>query len=265
MKKMYQPKKISNDFKAIVTSKNEYQEISQFTVDILKNVLEMYSNYFGNLTEKELKIVFDRGMANPMCLSNENIIFLTCEPQKGNQLVYQFAHELCHFCICDGRLDTPFLWLEESICEMASYYFLLKIGDIWKENIYYHKYYESNTKKPYYNFFHSYAKNEMKKAIPFDIAKLTDPNNPKLKELSETGTNRNLNAYITMNMLPIFQKYPSLWKHITYLNKANDNNLELFFTEWYYSIPKYLQTGMRELLKIFGINRQQLRHYLMNH
>ena len=254
-------KKISDDFKAVVTLKTKYQEITQFTVDVLKSVLELYSNYFEDLKDKELKIIFDRGMPNPMCLYDANIIFLTCDPQKGNQLVYQFAHELCHFCIGDGRPDKPFLWLEESICEMASYYFLFKIGSIWKENIYYHRYYESNTNKPYYTCFHAYANNDMKKAIPFDIAKLTDSNNLKFKELSESGTNRNLNAYIAVTMLPVFQKYPSLWKYVTYLNKTKNNNLELFLIEWYFSIPKYLHTGMRELLKLFGINRQQLRHH----
>lgn len=261
---MEEIKKISDNFKAVATLKNSHQEISQFTIDVLKSVLKLYFNYFEDLKDRDLKIVFDRDMPNPMCLSNVNIIFLTCAPQKGDQLVYQFSHELCHFCIGDGRADKPLLWLEESICEMASYYFLFEIGDIWKENIYYHRYFGSNTNEPYYTFFHPYANNDMKKAIPFDIAKLTDSNNPKLKKLSETGTNRNLNAHIAVTILPIFQKYPSLWKHITYLNKANDNNLELFLIEWYFSIPKYLQTGMRELLKIFGINRQQLRHHLMN-
>ena len=74
----------------------------------------------------------------PMC-SNRGIyrvIFLSATEAYWCQYMYQFAHEFCHHLIngpMDGNYVSSF-WFEESVCEMASEYFLMKIAKEWIEN-----------------------------------------------------------------------------------------------------------------------------------
>lgn len=257
-------KKIFDKYNVYISNANNDQQISKFSSDVIKSVLDLLSIYFLSLKEEKITIILNTQMPYPLCVNKENIIFLNCDPNAGNQLAYQLIHEFCHFYIHNHRIEYPLLWLEESICEMASYYFLSELTEFWKKNEIYKTYVVSNTKKPYYPLFKEYASNDMHKAEKFEIKHLIEPNNLKLKQLSETGENRSLNAYISITLLPIFENYHSLWKTINYFNKTENDNLKEFLIGWYYDVPKYLRSGMMELLNVFGITRKDTRNYNPN-
>ena len=61
------------------------------------------------------------------------IILLNTTIDFWNQAAYQFSHELCHMLIPKNVIDE-LRWLEESICETASYFFLKRISPVWKDN-----------------------------------------------------------------------------------------------------------------------------------
>lgn len=69
----------------------------------------------------------------PVTYSNYNVILLSAENKFWCKYAYQFAHEYCHFQI-GGNVPPQLRWFEESLCELASYFFLPRIGDLWKIN-----------------------------------------------------------------------------------------------------------------------------------
>ncbi|MBS5368347.1 MAG: hypothetical protein KHY19_02595 [Coprobacillus cateniformis] len=250
---------ISNDFKTKVTLINNSQNIQQITIDTIASVLTLFSKFFPELKNRELTVVFDSQQSNPRCIHLANIIFLTCDCLKPNQLAYQLSHELCHFCINNLNYDTNMLWFEESLCEMASYYFLKEMTFYWKEKF---PNCISSDNDKYYPLFQKYAIDDMKKAIPFDIANLKESNDT-LSILEENGTNREYNAYVAIKLLPIFESYPGLWKTITCFKDIHKLNLEDFLLEWYSLTPKYLQKkAMKQVLKLFNVDvHQQIQEF----
>nr|WP_314783128.1 hypothetical protein [uncultured Porphyromonas sp.] len=76
---------------------------------------------------------------SPMCarINDDNcIIFLHCPSDaSGLQYAYQFAHEFCHWLIggsLSGELCGLF-WLEETVCELASFHCLSVLRDKWTQ------------------------------------------------------------------------------------------------------------------------------------
>ena len=56
---------------------------------------------------------------------------ITPHIEQWNAIVYEPSHELCHFEVIDEAPQAN-KWFEESICEVASYYFfLLKMAKLY--------------------------------------------------------------------------------------------------------------------------------------
>jgi hypothetical protein len=64
--------------------------------------------------------------------NNEHIILVSANDHRWSQLAYQFAHEYCHVFSAHYRvlLCNRFRWLEESLCETASLYAMLRMGEV---------------------------------------------------------------------------------------------------------------------------------------
>lgn len=107
---------------------------------ILKSVIEAFENEgFDQGTMRNLNIMHSLPFMDcPKCCGNEDMhmIFLHTSSNYWSQYVYQFAHEFCHHAISgplDGSLEASF-WFEESICELASCYFMEKVIGIWRNS-----------------------------------------------------------------------------------------------------------------------------------
>ena len=92
---------------------------------LLKTVQDFFRQQGVVMPTKWLVVV--RGENEPMCCatsdSNIHVIKLNTEGNLWCQWVYQFAHEYCHH-IIDGELTgetSGLIWLEESICHVASF------------------------------------------------------------------------------------------------------------------------------------------------
>lgn len=240
---------ISDMYKVKLVVVNTEMKIYPGTIDCIKSILELYSHYFPELKIINFTIIIDPDYPNPYYEYSTRNIYLKTYPANWSQIAYQFCHELCHLVINNQQFNK-ILWFEESISEMASYYFMEELSNVWKKS---YKEYLSCDNKPYYNSFKEYVDNDKKKATFFNIASLKKDIN-LLNKLNENGINREYNANIAIQMLPIFKLYPGLWKTITcFKNIQSNDDLETFLIEWNNLSPKYLKRGMKEIMKLFNI------------
>lgn len=171
----------------------------------------------------------------PMC-SNRGIyrvIFLSATEAYWCQYMYQFAHEFCHHLIngpMDGNYVSSF-WFEESVCEMASEYFLMKIAKEWIEN---------DTKYgklgAFRNSMLKYAEKIRKKEKELEVP-LSDWIRSKIEELSTTESGeiekkeRSNYKIIAKEMLPLFEKNPELWSILPLLKRLPQEEY-ISFEHW---------------------------------
>lgn len=172
------------------------------------------------LNDEELPslIVKYHNLPNPRCSNVEEgrIISLVTEGTYWAQFVYQFAHEYCHHLIdgpMDGELISSF-WLEESLCEMASRYMLLKLADRWEH--------ESDTIKEFRNFASSMRRYEsIRRMHTFAIdGVLSDWIQKNYATLCERIHHRNLYDSIAQYLLPLFIENQTLWRLLPYLKRV---------------------------------------------
>ena len=153
----------------------------------------------------EYEVYFDNELECPRCFRTvrPQIIQLSTDPNFYQQVPYQFFHELCHLMIGEG---TPgqFMWFEESICALASIYFM--------------SYYEIKS-----GFCMSkYVRNECSEMERFETKDLFDSNSPISKFLSDREYDRPKNKYIAMKLLDVVKEYGSdFWKFVSTLSECS--------------------------------------------
>lgn len=113
--------------------------IPQDVVRLLDNVIDtFYENLEPDqILDKKIKIIHSYKRDHPRYCTKKSIIYLHVNGKKWDKYTYQFAHELCHYIIDKlapeftvGRFD----WLEESLCELASFFCLKKMSQTWQIN-----------------------------------------------------------------------------------------------------------------------------------
>lgn len=229
-------------------SKRSYENLV-FTLD---SIVYLFKKFFPNLDKTDLFIINDKNLKNPMCFKTKKIIFLTCSSDLWCRAAYQFAHELCHYMI-PNEVCTNLRWLEESICELASSYFLPQISTLWKMQ---NNKFKTVNNKPYYPCFTEYINKNSKKATPFDLSQLANSEQTSsiLQKLINNCEIRDKNLHIANNLLPIFQKHPETWEAIPLLGDIpSDLSLKDSLQYWYAKSPHKCHTGLNEIGILFGI------------
>lgn len=187
----------------------------------------------------------------PICYRDSSHIVLTANPHSWSQLAYQLAHEMCHRVI-PNEVTQNLRWLEESICELSSYYFLPRLSKFWcslRISLL-----NAKTNEPYYPEFEKYVENDRKKAEAFDLSSLAcDTPSNELKLLINDCELRAKNAYISTCLLPIFNKHPCTWHAIPLLGALGSKlSLRDSLEEWIELSPKECRIGLQKIAHIFG-------------
>lgn len=211
---------------------------------VLESVDHVFRPCFGSsMNTHDLLVIHSDD--HPVTYSNHNVILLSVEDRRWNQYAYQFAHEYCHFQI-GGNVPQQLRWFEESLCELASYFFLPRIGDLWKANPPYPNW------KDYAENFRKYSLHDQQKATPFDLAFLGNPST--LVHLIQNEYDRSQNAYVAIKLLPVFEANPCLWS-VVYLIKSIPENLT--FSEslrcWRDRTPEGFRKNIGMIAQIFSI------------
>jgi len=182
---------------------------------------------------------------HPVTYSNHNVILLSAEDRFWCKYAYQFAHEYCHFQI-GGNVPQHLRWFEESLCELASYFFLPRIGDLWKANPPYPNW------KDYAENFREYSLHDQQKATPFDLAFLDNPS--ALVHLIQNEYDRSKNAYVAIKLLPLFEANPCLWSVVHLIRNIPEN---LTFSEylrcWRDRSPEEFRKDIGMIAQVFSI------------
>lgn len=132
------------------------------------------------------------------------------------------------------------------MCELASYYFLPRISDLWKVDPPYANW------STYADAFTTYVQDDMKKATPFDLNLLSNPS--AMEYLSQNEYDRGKNAYIAINLLPIFESDPELWSAVPLLFSAPERStITEALHHWHDHVPEKHQNSIERILRVFSM------------
>lgn len=178
-----------------------------------------------------------------------------------SQYAYQFAHEFTHALaghandwrkpwIRDKRANH---WLEESICETASLFALRAMAESWQ------------TRPPYPNW-RDYARSlrvyaddrlrETEQTLPSsaNFVQWLAANEPSMRA---NPVLREKNNVVARQLLPIFERNPSGWESVTFLNlgKRRDPNLTLaqHLADWREAAPAKHRACIDEIARALGV------------
>ena len=96
-------------------------------ITVLDCVMTLFDRYVPGIPGQPLNIKIAKTGESPACIRALREIRLNTELRYVSQAAYQFAHELCHMRI-PFFVGEDFRWFEESVCEMASHFFLRKLA-----------------------------------------------------------------------------------------------------------------------------------------
>lgn len=211
---------------------------------VLSSVVQVFSPCFSNtLNQNDLLILHTADY--PVTFTTHNVIGLSAHDRYWNKYVYQFAHEYCHYQI-GGNVSPVLRWFEESICELASYFFMPRVAQLWE------------TTPPYPNWrdyaytFTKYALEDEKKATPFNID--FSMNSSSLNYLTENEYDRSKNAYVATLMKPIFEANPLLWSSIHFIGDIpHDLSFQDALLYWHDVVPEKFKDDIQAIACIFSI------------
>jgi len=199
-------------------------------------------------------IVVIRGEKGPITLFDRNdrgeiVVKLDTHRTYWSQYAYQWAHELCHVLAGfrnDGRENK---WFEESLCELASLYAMRRMSESWEQDPPYSHW------KNYRHSLKDYIDkviNSREKLTAQDLESFYEKHRETLRKNS---TERALNGTVALALLPLFEKEPSRWEAIRYLNLTaakKDLSLKDYFAKWHQDAPEKHQPFILELARYFG-------------
>jgi hypothetical protein len=223
----------------------------------IKHILQLVKNIFKNMFTPEYidnkKVIFiNKGTVdkNPECLQEEKIISLQIDVFNYEQVVYQAAHELCHFMMYDhdgvggyDQLPTIFHWFEEVICEFASWFVIKTIASMGlgiSDN------------------FARYQKNIETKYIDFDTAKLY---NEKSDYLKKNSCDRDINNKFIQGIIKKNDyEEKEFWLVLTYIHKIKYEEIDSFddlFSKWFKYCSEKENKIVINMSLLFGLTIRQ--------
>ncbi|MFD2628776.1 hypothetical protein [Oceanobacillus kapialis] len=193
---------------------------------IIRDVCDLMLEAFNEIPDTALYIIDNKHLGSPICLDdNKTILLSTAGNTYWAQNAYQLSHELCHHFIKKKAPTGKNSWFEESICELASIYFLSEIASIWSVS-------SIDTKSSYSSSITDYISNLLNSSLDIELKQLNIQSSVLYKEMNNSPYLRDENNQIANKILPIFKENPSLWKDVYLIRKLNVKDLNSFFTKW---------------------------------
>ncbi len=215
--------------------------------EVLKSIHQLFVPCFEIVHQRPLIVTKIESSQSPCCNREAGIIYLSADGTYWCQYAYQFSHEYCHFQITRD-VAPPFRWFEETICELASYFFLFLADISWSDSPPYPHW------RSYASSFSVYVNNAMMKAEPFDT-NFTDESNDILLYLMGNCEDRCKNAYIAKLLLPIFQSDPTLWSVVPLLCEIPETlSFEDALHFWCEISPVVHKNSINQISQIFFKN-----------
>lgn len=240
------------NFSYTETNPLPYDNYEKDVVTVLESVKTLFENYFFNVNLTPLHIVGVHPSSNaPQTIYEHYKIELSVSPfdAYGNpggywsQFAYQFSHEFCHY-MNWGHVTQKMRWFEESICELASHFFLIKLAESWALSPPY------ETWRNYAPQLLSYQINSRIPNTTFNLKSLTNSDNAILNELEKDEYKRQFNRFVALELLPLFISNTDLWKIVPYLTQLPGSNS---FRDNLILLGNLSNQDISEILCLFGI------------
>lgn len=246
-----QPLKLFPQFSVSFGSQHDSRADTNSTIFVIDSLLCVMDLYLPVKTQEAALIAFDVQRNVPTAYSNMRMIVLTAKLKSWSQIAYQLAHEMCHLMIPD-EVAPELRWLEESICELSSFFFLPELSKFWKRlNVSL----ETSDGTLYAPSFEKYALESHADATIMDLALFSAASaKSQLSSLVSDCYQRSKNRYISLRLLPIFERFPSTWHAIPYLSRIPDHlPFPDALAKWIELSPTESRNGLQELAIIFGV------------
>lgn len=202
-----------------------YKTYSNDVVSVLDSVKCLFSKYFDPVDTLSLSVINNSpDKSGPETIWEQRTVYLAVDARDNNgnpgcywsQFIFQFSHELCHYIIAK-HVVQPMRWFEETICDLASQFFLLKSAEKWSV-------------QPLYPDWRNYSirilEYELAQQITdcfFPISDLFIPSSTLIQSLERDEYMRIHNCVIATKLLPYFIDSPSLWNIVYYLPELSED------------------------------------------
>ncbi|MDT2877240.1 hypothetical protein [Lactococcus lactis] len=194
---------------------------SQFE-NTCENLIKEMSFFFKQASFEGLKILNPNPIEKiPQYFSSNNLIYLNVRDGiRESQIIYQLAHEMCHYFMSTGIKNDELKYFEETLCDLSSHFFLRNKP----QKI--HKVYDDEA---------------LMNITEIDLSSST----------SYDRYNREQNTYIAKLLLPIFEKNPSLWSEVPKLANIEASTIGKLLDLWKNKATSEHKKAIQEIQNIF--------------
>ena len=180
------------------------------------------------------------------------IIRITARNDFWCQFAYQFAHEFCHVLSNYQKIkDNPNNWFHEAICELASVFTLKCMSRRWRT----HPAFPNRT--DYAVALRDYWQDQLDNQdahLPEGMSLhswLSLRENELRENLVAEREQRNNQALVAYQLLPLFEKTPSGWNAIRKLPNSSDK-LAGYLINWYSTVDSDDKAFVARIAGAFG-------------
>lgn len=168
-------------------------------------------------------VLYDIQHGDPETIKSERLIYVTAVDIYWAQIIFQYSHELCHLLI-EEPIPEQFKWFEESLCDLASIYFLHESEENWPSFFPDQPDYQEKIRKYIFN---------LSPGEKFPLKELFDNQSEHSTYMKMHRYDRDKNRYIAHSLFTIFKGSPQLWKSVPLLCSAsNAKSFKDFLHQW---------------------------------
>ena len=168
-------------------------------------------------------VLYDIQHCDPETIKPARLIYIPAIDVYWTQNIYQYSHELCHLLI-EEPIPEQFKWFEESLCDLASIYFLHESAEKWPSFFPDHLGYQAKIQE----YISGLSSGES-----FPLKELFDDQSKCSVYLKTHRYDRGKNRYIAHSLFPIFKGTPQIWESVPLLCKgANAKSFKDFIHQW---------------------------------
>lgn len=199
------------------------------------------------------RVLYERGA------EGEYVVQLTAREDRWFQYAYQFAHELCHVLsnfdhkeLQGGVVPTGNQWFEEALCETASLVTLRRLAASWDARP------PSRKWLGYGPMFAEYAGHLLGESHRHLAGDQTFDGwfSENQAALRDNPYLRAKNELVATRLLPVFERDPTLWQVIAYLNPSPASAGKPFFEyleDWQEACPPAARAQVVKVVRMFKV------------
>lgn len=200
-----------------------YNPNRSIVMRITNMVTSLMKDSFKNNDLAPFNVLYDVQHGTPETFKTKREIYIPAVDIYWAQIIFQYSHELCHLLI-EEPIPEHFKWFEESLCDLASIYFLYESAEKWPLSFPDHLDYQAKIR----NYISDLSVGEK-----FQLKELFNEQSEYSIYLKTNRYDRSKNRHVALSMLPIFKDAPQIWKSVPLLcTGAEEETFKGFLQRW---------------------------------